>query len=862
MCTKSNIRRIGFLVIPIFLISLLFLTVDVYSSEDVIYQRAFFSGDEFLVNGVQYSVHSQNFDRMLIRSPDYNFWVLIGECSSRGNVNVCFQSAEFDDVENDYRINMRVSLVYPKITLSQTSEKSSMVLGDESKIDVIIRNDGLIGVDKATYRQEIPSGFKVIEGFDNSLSVIGNAIVWESALSADEEKEFSYVLRATGKNSEPLQAEVSFFDGFNIKYAYSNLLALNVDSPYILELIPNSTDFFVGDKIEFTLRFTNDADERVTISKGNVHIPDSFNVISKSNQLQENSGRLEFSGEVLANRNVELKFTLMATDSGVFDVSSLVDIYGFSFMLDKSVRLTSTRPETKFRLFFVQQRVDEPLIQNLKENSVLEGQQRGQFELFFENPYNHQISDVRVAISSELLNMTSSIIPIINSKSTRKLIDNSYVTPALQSARRNTLEINFTYFTEFGYLHFEIVEKDITIQPLRDIEVRHSLSNNRPESGDTVRVTVTARNTRRSDLDNVFLREIIPEGFVYRGATEGRMSISSGTTATFYEYFIELPVVSREVNIELLTIAKYADSTNDFEISVPYVFTVRPRNPDLVIRRTRVPLQRNPRIGEIIEIDYELRNREEYRMDQIDIEFPAIKGTYLVDSIKSTISSLNPGQERKLEKVERRVVFDDVSSISLGRTNVFLTDDQGIRHRLESPALTVSLDTEVFNLPKLYISKEITSSSHESFDYVVKIENVGNMNSEFTLVDGARTLELSVESGDSIEIDGSERFDNYASLMLPRSYLYFERGPNKYYAVTNNIDLEDYILEIENVESIDEEIDDDVDNEPDESQIHEEIESDERDETDDYDDPVIVDENESVSIFGRFWNYLKGLFGF
>ena len=832
----------------------------VSSTEEVVYQGNYFHGDEFFLNGVTYNlISSSSYDRLLIQGGGLNLWVNKGTCNSADNLRVCYESMQFDEAKNEYSMAVKISIIYPRLIVTQRSDESSLLLGDETEIEVTIENDGLLDAKSVVYRQRLPDGFSFVSDQSHGISYIGGYVIWESSnIRVDEERTFYYTILATGKNSDPLQSEVSFFNGFTTRNIFSNTVDVDVDSPYLLQLVSNSTEAKVGDEIKFNFMISNYADSSIDIESAKIFLPSAFTVVRKDNDLVQRSGYLEFAGLLREDETMDFEVVLRAINRGVVDILSVAKLSGVSFELDSDVRVNIEQPTTSYTLFFVRDGRDERTFQDLKENQILEGQQRGQIELFITNPYNSKIENVRAILNSEFINITSGLLTI-DSKNPRRLIDNTFVTPSLESSRRDTLEINLTYITDFGYTHSEVIEKALTFEPVRDLEVRHTLSTSRPESGETLGIKVTARNTRRNDLYDVRIRDVLPEGISLRGSNVGTRDVSIGETETFFEYFIDLPVVSRDTDFEIFSEIEYSDGINTFERIVPYKFTIRPRNPDIQLRRTR-DSQGPVRIGEFIDVSYEIRNREDYRVDNVVIEFPGVKGTYLVDSIEHRVQSLNPGQERNFERVERRVVFDYSSSLSVGRPNTIFTDDLGVRYHKEGPALSVGLQDDSFSLPKLHILKSVEGLDSKNFMYTIKVENVGDLLAEFKLHDSTETIH-SLSPGDFIEINQTARFSDYPDLVLPRSYLSFSDGPYTYYALTDNIDIKRYIVEDEAdkerdiiYDDITEEVDDTAESIVDEDSADDDVPQERVDEN--------VDNGiESSSFFARIWNYFRGLLG-
>ncbi|MFW6231355.1 MAG: hypothetical protein ACOC32_05025, partial [Nanoarchaeota archaeon] len=395
------------------------------------------------------------------------------------------------------------------------------------------------------------------------------------------------------------------------------------------------------------------------------------------------------------------------------------------------------------------------------------------------------------------LTMQSDMIKNIAADGAKKVIDSTIVTPSLSSSKKYALTYNISYETEFGYSHSEEIERDLSIVPVDDLVVKHSFSDSSPESGQQVKVTVTLKNNRETDLEDITVADSLPSSVDVKGTTQTKLDLSQGDTATLYEYYLDLPVVAEETEIEIISKVTYADGSKTYDFIVSDTFDVDPRDP--TVNLNRLPDSKDVVIGEIIPIDYEVENKEDYRIDDIVFDFPGQENTYLIDAISYYLKRLNPGQERTLDDIEKRLIFvHDDSSTSAGRASFSFTDDQGTRHTQEDGPLSFSTEEADMTLPLLNIYKEIDSVSTRdmSYTYTIRIENIGDISAQDVLLfDAGEEYVVSVAAGTNYSRNFTRALpDDY---LVASSHLSFDAGSHTYYALSEGtIDLLDESREL------------------------------------------------------------------
>jgi uncharacterized repeat protein (TIGR01451 family) len=800
----------GIMYSVLFVTLLAILSSSASATETNVINSYFFSGNSFEVNGVSYDITiSSGRDNIYLSSDTGYFFIGVGNCEEDTYVKFCYDSAVFDEDDQKYKALIKVSTLSPTVSATHSASSSSLQVGDETEITVVISNTASVAAETVYFTQEIPEGLEVVDT-GSGVTVSENIVTWASSVKKEDEKTFSYTLKAVDTNTEPLVSEISYFDGFTTKTVYSNSVTVTATAPYTVTITTNASAYYLGDVLELDIAFQNTAGDEMTVDELSIALPSSMDVTQLDSLLEEDNSQYIYGAVLEDNETETLDITAQLQSvepmeivvEGSFTIDDITNTFEKTLTLDVEDRAIPLRP---YFVFDVSRKADDDFVL-LSDGITLEGNQRGLFELYIDNPYPFDISNVVVRITSDLLNISTEVVPLVSGS--KKIISQTFETPSLSSKQKYEFVYNTTYTTDFGYVYKDGFERDLSIEPVDDLTVKHSLSKSKPESGDEVTVTVTVKNGREVDLERIEVEDIVPSELQLAGSRTATLDIDSGETETVYSYTLKLPIVTDDTEYSIITNIAYSDKTREYAFSTNYTLDVYPRSPDVVLRRTLT--SRDVTLGEIFAYDYEIENKEDYPITDIVITFPEVDFSYLVDDLVYTVDRLNPNEKRTLSGIEKRVMlFHDDSSQSTGEPLMTFVDDLGSSFEEDGSDVKVSTKTASPSIPLLFFERELITVVGETALYSLLVRNFGETPATFTLYD-ARESSLTLQPGSSYVSNISREVPLGE---IPKAYLSFELGTRTYCAVSDAIPVEldtSEPEEVEDVVDVDEEEDIDV----------------------------------------------------
>ncbi len=841
---------------------LISVSTDVSAYRDTIYEKTFDSGDSFNIDGENYEVVVDD-DVAIVMPHGSILRIDESECEIRDSLEIC---AEMIEIEDEYA-SLSISYVYPEINVDQTLSTTSPSPGEEVEVEVTISNDGIVKSEDVSYEQELPSGLS-LEHYSGSLDFSDGVLSWSSSLDAGDEIVLSFTVMVQGSVQDPLQASVDYFDGFTGRTEYSASEDFDVDVPYSMTVSSNETSqTHVGDDVKLTLELENEDDEEAEIQALTLDIPERLSVIESDAELDEENGQFSYHGEVDSDSTISFEIIVRAVSDGasLIEAESDVSRLGNLFSLEAEHEIEAETPDSTVRPYLIIRGSDDVEIRELMSDGEFEGSQQGRLDIYLENPYDHSIDSITMDVVSDYINYSATSGEMTPS-STRRIVKEDHSTPMVNSTVSDEVTVNISYMTSFGYLHEEEVEFDLTYLPIEQIEVTHEFSEQNPESGDNVRISVSAYNPKSSDVSDITFSEQLSRDLDTRGSTQRTTSIDAGEEKEIYEYTMTMPIVSEEREISVGTLLSYEYDGDDFEYSEPFSLNVNPREPDLSLDRS--PDRDSVRLGQRLRMSYDVTNENEYPIESISIMFNPGKYGYIRGDPYHTISQLNPGQSRSAENIESLVFFD--TSASFDDSRVYFNDDQGTRHSLDISSTNVDVEDDSHNLPRIFfdVSANVTDDIAE---YVLNIRNEDEEDIESTVLIPIYSMSERFSESD-IQLSGNtnKTFTGNLSVLsddnreLQDILLRFDHDGETLYATPYDVDVEE--IELSEDESPESPYED-----PDVVEETEDISEEDTDESDEdgsvIDDPDSDDQEEDIDdgsekgFIARLWRSFLGLIG-
>ncbi len=825
--TLAGLKRYisAFPAFMLYIMLLLALAPSAAGSSELLYDSEFITGDTFAVDGTTYEVSVMAGGNEVMIAPLSEF-IDLGDCLSTGALEICFKGSGYDDSDNEYYAELEVSMVFPEISFSHEFSSTDLRPGQVLHINVTLENTGSAPVENLLFVQEVPSGM-LVDSIGEDMDGSGGMITWTSSLDEEEDVKLTYSLVARSALDEEIQQYVEYHDGYEEQRKFSQAVKISVESPFTMLFSKNTSDeVYLGDLIEFEVEIENDDEEDAEIDSLWIDIPSGMDLEERDPKLSLTGEGLVYSGTLEGDSSEEFNLVARVVSEGVLEPKATATLTrdGAAFDLEEELELEAEVPETGIELRIWEDTDDGRIFEVIETSEEFEGSLSRRLDIYIDNPYHDEITDVEVRIESDYHNLVAHR-DSIPGRSSRRVFREDVEFPSVNSSTNDDVNITVTYQTSFGYTHEDMEDFRFTYIPLDQLEIDHELSESRPESGSSVTVSMIGSNPRSSELSDVELRDVVPEDLFRSGTRERTTSFSADEEKTVYEYSLRLPIVPRETEIDIFTSVRYSDSLGDHDYRVPFTFTVYPRSPDITIERS--PDRDEVPIGRHNSIDYIIRNDEDYRFEDVRLRFTGGEGIYRIGSVVEELGNINPG--RSAEPEESFVVFDE--DASPGDAVIEFTDDQGVRHNEEAPSIRLDVTEADTDLPRLSLEiSDYELVSTEAFNYTILVTNSGDDDAQAHLVDGERETSISIAAGESASFTREADFDDfYEMLVFPAPYLRFEHDGLTLFAVAQDLNLEDLYSDAEELRRVDDESEDELEDDP------EEVTDTEPDETEDED---------------------------
>ncbi|MFP4656887.1 MAG: hypothetical protein ACLFNK_04910, partial [Candidatus Woesearchaeota archaeon] len=829
--TCSNRRKAehhGCLIVSITAVFLFFLISSSYvtASSELVYDTDYATGDSFVVYGSEYNVSVSSDGEVILIDGPINEVIDKGDCLSSTFLKICFTGSEYDTSSEEYYADLEVHTLSPDITFTQESSSPELHPGETLYLNVTLYNEGDAPADDIHFVQEIPDGMAA-DTIGEDMSYSDGEINWSSSsLEEDDDVTLTYSLMAESEFSGDIQQYVEYHDGYETQREFSDGVPVTVDLPYKLTLSANATeDIYLGDLITLTASIENTASSDVTVDPLMLELPSKMRLQERDSRLESADDGLTYSGTISGDDDESFDIVARVVSEGFSEpvLSAALMSGDLAFELSDDIDLEAEIPETGLELRIWEETDEGRVFNVIDDNLEVEGSVIRRLDVYMDNPYKEAIDDVLFTIESDHLNHSNSVVSFPGD-STGRIFRENISFPMVNSSFNDEVELTVSYQTSFGYNHSDTEKFRFTYLPLDQIEIDHSLSETRPESGETVTLSVAAKNPRASDLSDITFSDIIPEGLFKSGTRERTTDIEADEERSIYDYVIKLPITSKEEEIDIATRVIYSDSLGDHDYEVPFTFTVYPREPDMAISRTvdrdEVPMGRRNKV------DYVIENDEDYRFEDVILRLTGGDGIYYVGEVEKDVGSLNPGRSATLEAGENFIAFDE--DASMGIPWIEFTDDQGVRHREEAPSISPRVVEEDTDLPELSIKvNDVVAVSEDSFNYTITLKNHGENDVDAVLVDGSDETEVDLLSGEDTVFRRQKDFNDYDEhMILPAPYVRFEHDDDVLFAVADDTELEaaeqdstsNTTSENEDEDDDDSEEDDDDDDDDDDSE--------------------------------------------
>lgn len=819
----------------------------------------FYDLDVVHVNGYDFTIDISS-DKVFVNYGEGYYWLEKGECESKEITKICYEDKSYDSTRYEDKVNLEFYTIFPVVTISRSVDENSFSIGDTATVSIQLSNTGLKEAEDVIFEDMLPDEIE-ITSHSSSLEQIGNRIRWTGEIKTQQTVSFSYKIQGKKTGTASYKASVSYYDGFTERETTSSSLRISVGNPQTITLSTNASNIYIGDVVDFDALLLNQNNDRITIHNLQIFIPDNFVVIQDDNDVTKMDERLySWSGSLSYNQSVNFDLILQAMYEGEYDiiVRGTTEKDKIMAEFEETQRISVSKKDLIIKtLITKEERLDISdsggIVSQSSDDKEMESFQEGRLLVYIQNPYNNiDLKDIDVRVSSVIAQISSVVIAQLNRSNTRKIIDRTIAAPEVSSSKKYKIKTVADYYTEHGIKYSSELEEDLTINPIKELSIKQSLSTSNIEEGDEITVSVSVKNNRDILLENVKVREIIPTGIKIKGLTSKTTDIPSDDEVDIYEYTLKFPITGNTTPYVISTTVEYEDNIQKYNLEKKTTVNVKKKSPDIDFDQDFD--SSSAVIGEIVPLVYTLENEDEQTIKNIHIRFPFVEKTLYVDDFEYNLSQLDSGDLVIIDDVAELIFFKNESNINIPKSIVEFEDTFGNSYSKESNKESIDVEDSAYQEAFLTVSREFSSTStdKDTLEHEIIVENLGKKSTSFTLYEDRNILiEDSISPGEAKTYPATAYRENYGKIALDPLIAKFSVAPKTYYALSDEYQITFTTSQAEVVEE-----DDDEPITPVEADDEEKEEKDIKEET-----TEIIEKTEKVNFLQKIINFISSLFG-
>jgi hypothetical protein len=295
---------------------LLFLPSVLPLTEEPLYSGTVQDGDSVSVGGFDFEFSVASEGAVLVRYDGNSVIVPESSCKYHGNLHFCVGdiSWAYRNVtvwKDIYETEIDISTLKGDLQITRSIEKTRFLIGDTSKVEVLIKNSGSRKVEDIFYKDSYPSSIRI--GDVDGCSLKGNTIQWRGSLGPGVKKSCSYTLIGVEGATYESKAEATYFDGVSENTAYSDKVEIEVQNYSLqIEHSLNKSRVEIGEPLEASFVVENiNKDEEISVYSFKIDVPSEFKIVKKSNGLVQRGQILSWRGNLESNEQKNFTIVLL-----------------------------------------------------------------------------------------------------------------------------------------------------------------------------------------------------------------------------------------------------------------------------------------------------------------------------------------------------------------------------------------------------------------------------------------------------------------------------------------------------------------------------------------------------------------------
>jgi len=405
-------------------------------------------------------------DRAIITLPTNSRVIVKNDsCETTENYKICVGKSEFwyhnaTPDESIYKASIKIYQFLPettKIELTRTVETTEFLIGEQTKIEVTLKNTGNVEATNIVYLDPIPSSFAIIKILD--CVVYANSthrtIKWYGNLKEGTEKRFYYRIKALQNTTFKSQASISYNNGVEQVQGHSKTSTITVpDYQLNMILTLDKNEVKLGQEANLNINLTNiNNNNSITITSFKITIPNELDISTPPKYLTQYYKELSWKGKLAKGEtqlfNIKLKSKYIENYTLKPRASFIIN--NIRKEVEKSISLNSYG-----KTLSIYPRVDKEVLSSEKSNISVK----------INNPSSiHSFKNIEVIIESDLPNFIKITKKIANLKPLEfKKIDNIYFTaPEVVGNKDYSVNLSIIYESEYNQILGAKEKKIITV---------------------------------------------------------------------------------------------------------------------------------------------------------------------------------------------------------------------------------------------------------------------------------------------------------------------------------------------------------------------------------------------------------------
>ncbi len=386
-------------------------------------------------------------------------------CETTENYKICVSNSGFwyhnttldDDI---YKASVKIYSFLTETTeveLTRTIKTTEFLIGEQTKIDVTLKNTGNVDATNIVYSDPIPTSFAITQISDCVVytNSTHRTVKWSGSLKKGMEKRCSYKIKALQNTTFKSQASITYNNGVKIVKSHSEtstIIIPNYQLNMILTLDKNEVK--LGQVANLNINLTNiNNNNSIAITSFKITIPDELDISTPPKYLTQDYKELSWEGK------------LTKGETKIFNIK----------LKSKYIRNYTLKPKASFIINNIRKEVEKSISLNsygdtllmlLRVSEEIPSSEKLNIPVTIKNPSStHSFKDIELIIESELPDFIEITRKIDNLKplELKEIKDIYFTAPDVVGKKNYSVNLKIIYKSEYNQILEAKEEKIVTV---------------------------------------------------------------------------------------------------------------------------------------------------------------------------------------------------------------------------------------------------------------------------------------------------------------------------------------------------------------------------------------------------------------